>query len=67
MKSLWHVIHNPMIGYVIVRLKDINEPIHEGNLEYLGEYSDNKEELERKADELNDNAILGLRDKVVEK
>lgn len=65
MKSLWHVI--PMTGYAIVRLKNINESIHEGNLEYLGEYSDNKEELERKADELNDNAILGLRDKVVEK
>lgn len=62
MKSLWHVVHNPMIGYVIVRLKDINEPIHEGNLEYWGEYSDDKEGLERKADELNANAILGLRD-----
>ena len=62
MKGLWKVIYNPMIGYAIVRIKNTNEPMHAGNLEYWGEYSDDKEELERKAEELNDNAILGLRD-----
>ncbi len=53
MKGIWKVIYNPTVGYTVARLRDTSHPMHSGNLEYYGEYSDNREELERVADELN--------------
>ena len=53
MKGKWKVIHNPMAGYIVARVRDIDNPVHSGNLEYYGEYSGNKAELQAIADKLN--------------
>ena len=53
MKGKWKVIYNPMGGYIVARVRDIDNPVHSGNLEYYGEYSDNKAELQAIADKLN--------------
>lgn len=53
MKGEWKVIRNPMIGYIIARARNTEEAVHSGNLEYYGEYSDNKAERQTVADELN--------------
>lgn len=53
MKGIWKVIRNPMAGYIVARVRDTSKPMHSGNIEYHGKYSDNREELERIADELN--------------
>ena len=57
MKGIWKVILNPMAGYIVARVRDTSKPMHSGNLEYYGEYSDNREELERVADELNNSEV----------
>ncbi len=49
MKGIWKVIYNPTVGYTVARLRDTSRPMHSGNVEYC----DNREELERVADELN--------------
>lgn len=53
MKGKWIVLHNPMAGYIVARMRDTRQVMHSGNLEYHGEYSDNKAECQRIADELN--------------
>ena len=53
MKGKWFVMKNPMAGYIVARMKDLNEIMHSGNLEYHGEYSDDKEKCQIVADELN--------------
>lgn len=53
MKGKWKVIHNPMIGYIVARVKNTDEAVHSGNLEYYGDYSDDKSERQAVADELN--------------
>ena len=53
MKGKWKVIRNPMIGYIVARVRDVEKAVHSGNLEYHGEYSDSREEKQRLADELN--------------
>lgn len=53
MKGKWKVIFNPTVGYIVARLRDTSRPMHSGNLEYYGEYSDSRKELERVANELN--------------
>ena len=53
MKGKWFVMKNPMAGYIVARMKDLNETMHSGNLEYHGEYSDDKEKCQIIADELN--------------
>ena len=53
MKGEWKVIRNPMVGYIVARVKNTEEAVHSGNLEYYGEYSDNKAERQAVADELN--------------
>ena len=53
MKGKWKVIRNPMIGYIVARVRDMDNPVHSGNLEYFGEYSDDKAERQAVADELN--------------
>lgn len=53
MKSEWYVMYNPMGGYIVARVKDTSEVVHSGNLEFYGEYGDNKSEKKKIADELN--------------
>ena len=53
MKGKWKVIYNPMIGYIVARVKNTDEAVHSGNLEYYGDYSDDKSERQAVADELN--------------
>lgn len=42
-----------MAGYIVARVKNTEETVHSGNLEYYGEYSDDKSERQAVADELN--------------
>ena len=53
MKGKWKVIRNPMGGYIVARVKNTEEIVHSGNLEYYGEYSDDKSERQAVADKLN--------------
>lgn len=53
MTGKWKVVHNPMAGYIVARVRDIEKTVHSGNLEYYGEYSDDKAERQAVADELN--------------
>ena len=53
MKGKWKVIRNPMAGYIVARVRDVEKAVHSGNLEYYGEYSDNRDERQAIADELN--------------
>lgn len=53
MKGEWKVIRNPMAGYIVARVKNTEKTVHSGNLEYYGEYSDDKSERQTVADELN--------------
>lgn len=50
----WKVIYNPFAGYIVARVKDTGEIVHSGNLEFYGEYSDDKAERQAAADLLND-------------
>lgn len=54
MTGKWKVIHNPMAGYIVARVRDIEKTVHSGNLEYYGDYSDDKDEKQTIADELNE-------------
>ena len=53
MKGKWKVIYNPMVGYIVARVRNVNETAHSGNLEYYGDWSDNKSEQQAIADKLN--------------
>ncbi len=53
MKSEWKVMHNPMAGYIVARVRDIEKTVHSGNLEYYGDYSDSRAEKQALAEELN--------------
>ena len=53
MKGEWYVTKNPMAGYIVARVKDTSGVVHSGNLEYYGEYGDDKAEKQRLADKLN--------------
>ena len=53
MKGKWKVVYNPMTGYIVARVRDIEKAVHDGNLEYYGDFSDSKDELQAIADELN--------------
>lgn len=50
----WKIIYNPFAGYIVARVKHNGEIVHSGNLEYYGEYSDDKAERQAVADLLND-------------
>jgi len=39
--------------YIAGRQKDISEPLHGGNVEYYGMYSDNHDRIEQTVAELN--------------
>ena len=54
MKGQWYVMYNPNGGYIVVRVRDVNKVVHSGNLEYFGNYSDDKSVCQRVADELNE-------------
>ena len=53
MAGEWFVMNNPMAGYIVARVRDTSKVVHSGNLEYHGEYTDDKEECQRIVDELN--------------
>lgn len=57
MKGKWYVMKNPMAGYIVVRVKDTSKTVHSGNLEYYGEYGDNKAEKQKLANKLNEECI----------
>lgn len=56
-KSEWKVQSNYIAGvgerYIAYRILDIREPVHSGNIRHYGEYSENREEIEKLVDELN--------------
>lgn len=54
MKSAWYVMHNPMGGYIAARKRNVAEITHSGNLEYSGNYSDNREEIAELVNKLNE-------------
>jgi len=39
--------------YIAGRQKDVSEPLHGGNVEYYGMYSDNHDAVEQRVAELN--------------
>lgn len=53
MTGKWKVVYNPMAGYIVARVRDIEKTVHSGNLEYYGDYSDDKDEKQTIADKLN--------------
>lgn len=53
MTGKWKVLYNPMGGYIVARQKDISKPMHSGNVEHYGEYSEDKTGLQEIADKLN--------------
>lgn len=55
MKSEWYVLFNPMAGYIAARTRDVSKPVHSGNLEYSGEYSEDKKMVQELVDKLNEN------------
>lgn len=56
-KSEWKVQCNYISGlgrrYIAYRIRNVNEPVHSGNIEHYGEYSENREEIEKLVKELN--------------
>ena len=55
-KSDWKVQCNTIGGkylYIAYRVIDVNKPVHSGNIEHHGEYTENKEEVQKLVDELN--------------
>lgn len=55
--SKWRTFNNPMLGYMVGRVIDDNEPIHSGNIEYYGDYiGETKTEAQEVADRLNKEA-----------
>ena len=54
MKSAWYVMYNPMGGYIAARTRDVTQIVHSGNLEYSGNYSENKQEIAELVKKLNE-------------
>lgn len=55
-KSEWKVQCNPIGGkylYIAYRILDESKPVHSGNIEHYGEYSENEEDVQKLVDELN--------------
>ena len=56
-KSEWRVQSNYISGvgerYIAYRIKDLNEVVHSGNIEHYGEYSEDREAVQKLVDELN--------------
>ncbi len=55
-KSKWKVQCNTIGGkylYIAYRVIDMSKPVHSGNIEHHGEYTENKEEVQKLVDELN--------------
>lgn len=56
MEEAWQVFSNYINGkklYRIGRQKNPAEPLHSGNVEYFGEYTENETEAQESADKLN--------------
>lgn len=56
-KSEWKVQCNYISGhgfrYIAYRVRNVNDPVHSGNIEHCGEYSESEEEIQKLVDELN--------------
>jgi len=39
--------------YIVGRIKDDSQPVHSGNVEYVGGYEHDRDVVQRKVDELN--------------
>lgn len=56
-KSQWFVQSNYWLGkgfrYIASRILDTSQVVHSGNMEHSGEYSENREEVQKTVDELN--------------
>ena len=55
-KSAWKVQCNPIGGkyyYIAYRILDVSKPVHSGNIEHYGEYSENQAEIKKLVAELN--------------
>lgn len=50
-KSKWKI--GVTKQYIAYRVLDVDEPVHSGNIEHYGEYSENPEEIQKLVDELN--------------
>jgi len=56
MPGQWRILSQDINGrrmYIAGRQKDLSEPLHGGNVEYCGMYSDNRDGIERRVEELN--------------
>jgi len=56
MKSKWKITSNPIGGqkfYRAYRIRNTSEVDHSGNREYAGEHTQNREEAQLLADQLN--------------
>ncbi len=61
MKSKWKVQCNPMNGkylYIAYRVLNTDELVHSGNIETYGKYSEDKREIQKLVDELNETEEL---------
>lgn len=58
MMSEWKVSYNPMGGYIAYRIRNTNEVDHSGNREYFGDYSNDKEVVEKNVEQLNKGEIV---------
>lgn len=58
-RGLWKVMKNPCGGYIVARVKDVSKTVHGGNLEYYGDYGENKAEKQAIADKLNKEEAAG--------
>lgn len=59
-KSEWKVQSNYIAGlgkrYIAYRVLNVNEPVHSGNIEHYGEYSEDLAEVQKTVDRLNEEA-----------
>ena len=59
MTATWRVFSNTINGnkmYIAGRIKNPDQPLHSGNVEYNGEYTIDRDTAEIRANELNQSA-----------
>lgn len=53
-REKWFVQSNPGVGYIAARIIDSSKPVHSGNIEYHGSYSENKSKIKELVCRLNE-------------
>lgn len=66
-KEKWFVQSNPGVGYIAARIIDSSKPVHSGNIEYHGSYSENKSEIKELVRQLNEPPEFSEQDNVEDK